>query len=542
MPAVMNMTTSVLPIPAAPRDLPPVEPAEIKAASDRRAPSAFSSTLRSVQQTHDVSGPGQRAGGADPRRDRTEENQKPMMRETDERWSDERKVRSRSVGASDDAGREPNESKETGTETPVSDGSGIPVTLDHSETTFRDRLDVLSEGGTANMQGETALLFKPEEMPEGLDAGLPAGLKIGAAMVGLVPAVHSKVPDQTMPVSDETADYRRAEIRMEGSVAQPSDSGIEGVSRLDHQASRPPTPGPLLSDMMRVEPSDSSLLAGEGGEIPPSKQSRPLTVLTENVGGSSMQGHGGDAGRLLDQTTSSPSHPSEVRHHDEEFVRAEGGHRAEQPTESEDWTWDLGRFEHDAEHVRAETESIQQSKASSGGDQEFVVHRFGMATASESESTTQSNVGDSHRQADLMPKLQRSPIHGADGDGPGPASPRFVAFEISRTDLGHINVRVAVRNDLVHAHLSSDRPDIAHYLAGGHDRLQSALQANGLEMGHFRVDIDRHGTGRSFHQGPSYGQDHAWQPEKPASEQRHMTSEPYVHVGVPYAGMLNVVA
>lgn len=532
MSVVANMMASVLPVTVAPHDQPPVEPAEIKATPERRASSAFSSTLRSVQRTHGVSSLGQRAEVSEPRQDRMEEDQKPMVRDTAERRSDEGKAHSRSVGAAGEARRESGKSKGADTETPVSDGIGIPVMLDQSERALGDQLDVSIEEGTATMQEETARSFEPGEMPEALDAGLPAGLKVGAAMVGLVPAVRSGSPDQTMPapvVSDETEDHRPQKIRMEVSIAQPSGAGVEGFLRSNHQTSRPTISEPLLNDLMRAEPSDS-----------PSNQSRSLTVLTEDVGGSSMPGHGGDAGRPLDQMTPGQFHSSEIRHHDEEFVLAEGGRRTEQPTESEDRMSDLGQFEREADHVRAEAESIWKSKAPAGGDQEFIAHRFEMTTAS--ESATQSNLGDPQRQADSMPKPQRSPIHGSDGDGLGPASPRFVAFEVSRPDLGHVHVRVAVRNDLVHAHLSSDRPDVAHYLAGGHDRLQSALQANGLEMGHFRVDIDRHGAGRSFHQGPSYGQDHGWRSEKPAPEQHHMTSELSVHAGAPYAGMLNVVA
>jgi hypothetical protein len=36
------------------------------------------------------------------------------------------------------------------------------------------------------------------------------------------------------------------------------------------------------------------------------------------------------------------------------------------------------------------------------------------------------------------------------------------------------------------------------------------LQANGLEMGQFRVDIDRQNAGRSFQQGPSQDQGRGW--------------------------------
>jgi flagellar hook-length control protein FliK len=68
-------------------------------------------------------------------------------------------------------------------------------------------------------------------------------------------------------------------------------------------------------------------------------------------------------------------------------------------------------------------------------------------------------------------------------------------FEVAQTDLGRVNVRVAMAHDTVHAYLSTDRPDVGNALMNGQDRLQSALQASGLEMGQFRVHIDRQSAG-----------------------------------------------
>jgi flagellar hook-length control protein FliK len=72
---------------------------------------------------------------------------------------------------------------------------------------------------------------------------------------------------------------------------------------------------------------------------------------------------------------------------------------------------------------------------------------------------------------------------------------RSVVFEVAQTDLGRVNVRVAMAHDTVHAYLSTDRPDVGNALMNGQDRLQSALQASGLEMGQFRVHIDRQSAG-----------------------------------------------
>lgn len=87
---------------------------------------------------------------------------------------------------------------------------------------------------------------------------------------------------------------------------------------------------------------------------------------------------------------------------------------------------------------------------------------------------------------------------------------RSVVVDLSQPDLGHVNIRVAMMNDVVHTHLSADRPEVGQYLMSGQDRLQAAFQANGLDMGQFRVDIDRQGAGRSFQQGFSQEQGQSW--------------------------------
>jgi hypothetical protein len=87
---------------------------------------------------------------------------------------------------------------------------------------------------------------------------------------------------------------------------------------------------------------------------------------------------------------------------------------------------------------------------------------------------------------------------------------RSVVFDVAQPDLGHVNIRVAMTNDMVHTHLSADRLEVGQFLVNGQDRLQAALQANGLDMGQFRVDIDRQSAGRSFQQDSSQEQGHTW--------------------------------
>jgi hypothetical protein len=105
------------------------------------------------------------------------------------------------------------------------------------------------------------------------------------------------------------------------------------------------------------------------------------------------------------------------------------------------------------------------------------------------------------------------------GESPLSATARSVVFEVAQTELGRINVRVALANEVVHTYLSSDRAEVGQFLINGQERLQTALQANGLEMGQFRVDIDRQNTGRSFQQGPSHDQGRGWHDGSPQGDE-----------------------
>jgi hypothetical protein len=125
---------------------------------------------------------------------------------------------------------------------------------------------------------------------------------------------------------------------------------------------------------------------------------------------------------------------------------------------------------------------------------------------------------------------------------PLPATTRSVVFEVAQPDLGRVNVRVAMANEMVHAYLSSDRAEVGQFLINGQDRLQAALQANGLEMGQFRVDIDRQQAGRSFQQGQSHEQGRDWNHGSPQREGGDRAAEPHDSRRSWSQGRLNLVA
>lgn len=128
-------------------------------------------------------------------------------------------------------------------------------------------------------------------------------------------------------------------------------------------------------------------------------------------------------------------------------------------------------------------------------------------------------------------------------ESPMPAMTRSIVLEVAQPDLGRVNVRVAMTNDLVHTHMSSDRSEVGQFLINGQDRLQAALQANGLDMGQFRVDIDRHSAGRSFQQGHSQDQERPWYQNPGHGQSDHATEfHDGRQAGSYSVSMLNLVA
>ncbi len=124
---------------------------------------------------------------------------------------------------------------------------------------------------------------------------------------------------------------------------------------------------------------------------------------------------------------------------------------------------------------------------------------------------------------------------------PTPSLLRSVVLEVAQPELGHVNIRVAMMNESVHAHFLTDRVEVGQFLLNGQDRLQTTLQASGLDMGQFRVDIDRQSGGRSFQQGlfQEQGQSGQQGSQRGVQEQAHGWSDEMYR---PLQGRLNVVA
>lgn len=118
---------------------------------------------------------------------------------------------------------------------------------------------------------------------------------------------------------------------------------------------------------------------------------------------------------------------------------------------------------------------------------------------------------------------------------------KSMVLELSQADLGRVNIRVAVNQDTVHTHFSSERNEMGQYLVNGQDRLQSALNASGLDLGRFQVDIDRQSAGRSFQQPTSQGQSQGHTPQG-ESQNPGQGRDEVARDTAPRRGMLNLVA
>jgi len=110
---------------------------------------------------------------------------------------------------------------------------------------------------------------------------------------------------------------------------------------------------------------------------------------------------------------------------------------------------------------------------------------------------------------------------------------RSVVVEVAQPDLGRVNVRVSLAQDLVHTHFSSDRADVGQLLVSGQDRLQSALQASGFDMGQFRVSVDRQQDQHGPQQWLAQTYDDRSQRQRGQSGQPHPQDEPSRRSGTP---------
>jgi hypothetical protein len=366
-----------------------------------------------------------------------------------------------------------------------------------------------------SVSGEGSALSGAEQHEKGSLSSAPAGLTFVAA-TGVLP---SQEPSRELPLPDSRPN---TEIKHEGSsedmrsvvaatvlqAQKDAGSGVQSaLGDVEQKAtdsyggtrSVPPSNGsPLLSQQADL---DRTLSGSPAGPMP---ENAPAPLTSDSA--RSPQGISPERSAPVIIQTNAPSplqtdahetKPLSTMPYDRQTV-ADGALQS-----SLDWSEQGGReqagHESPSPHHMTATPTPAGLASATAGE----VGTAGTAALSMSRPVESSTVS-SPAPAPPVPASRDA------GESPLSATARSVVFEVAQTDLGRINVRVAMANDVVHTYLSSDRAEVGQFLINGQDRLQTALQANGLEMGQFRVDIDRQSAGRSFQQGPSQDQGRAW--------------------------------
>lgn len=153
-----------------------------------------------------------------------------------------------------------------------------------------------------------------------------------------------------------------------------------------------------------------------------------------------------------------------------------------------------------------------------------------------------SSASSLHPRLETQPAVSVHPLQSTDWLPENSASQiKSMVLELSQADLGRINIRVAVNQDVVHTFFSSDHREMSQYLLSGQEKLQSALQISGLDLGQFHVDVNRHNAERSFQQQTPHGgaEEHARQGD---SRENGQGREESTRDTAPRRGMLNLVA
>ncbi|MEW6246990.1 MAG: flagellar hook-length control protein FliK [Nitrospirota bacterium] len=83
------------------------------------------------------------------------------------------------------------------------------------------------------------------------------------------------------------------------------------------------------------------------------------------------------------------------------------------------------------------------------------------------------------------------------GGTDGAKTVQAVQVDLDPEDLGQVRVRVVLADSTVHTHVLTEHADVGQFLLNRRDQLESALQASGLDMGQFKVSVDRQASGQA---------------------------------------------
>jgi hypothetical protein len=69
-----------------------------------------------------------------------------------------------------------------------------------------------------------------------------------------------------------------------------------------------------------------------------------------------------------------------------------------------------------------------------------------------------------------------------------------IHVDVRDGEFGDLRIRVALSQQTVHTNVTTQRVEVGEVLLQRQDQLHTALRSSGLEMGDFRVHVDRHGS------------------------------------------------
>lgn len=108
----------------------------------------------------------------------------------------------------------------------------------------------------------------------------------------------------------------------------------------------------------------------------------------------------------------------------------------------------------------------------------------------------------------------------------GPRSAHALQLEIAHpADIGQIQLRVVLADHTIHTHVRTEHADLAQFLLSRQSQLETALNHSGLDLGQFRVLVDRHGSGQAGQEGTPHAQDHPDRDVRHNSEGSHQPED-----------------
>ncbi|ALA58622.1 flagellar hook-length control protein FliK [Nitrospira moscoviensis] len=550
----LNLFVSQIPLPPSSQEVSPPQPAPAKAPDQPRGKKQFSSVLQGVRQEHEQ-----------PRAARRKESQPDGPATADRRDHAENSRAARDLpkeASPRAAGR-----RADAAEAEIPDGES-----EADRTGNRASDGPIATTSNATVQGMAAALLvtgpQPAAVPEPEEtapAGAADAALVETAMVMppsapiIAPAAHATVPSSAQPVLFESDAQEEEPSSIGSNQKGPVPAGYpveqqEPGEWFDARSMQAVSPEVPVQDKADVETDKTPVHTAvkeshaaaddlpEGGPapaaIPPASPLPPPREPVSAVTGDSLAI---PLHQPLEKPLSANESPSDqtiqkVRHDDAE----------PQPLKTHPWQTFAEQDGPSNEDSAGDHGGPEQGASPASPGIARIDHSGQQATSDPSpfaiaQSLLQGRSTDLSQPPAARPVIQVA-VPATAADLPVQGAARAVTFEVAQADLGRVNVRVAMTNDLVHAHFSSDRSEVGQFLIHGQDRLQAALQANGLDMGQFRVDIDRQSAGRSFHHEPSHEQGREDRPHAGRPESDHRSNDRFEARHPRRQGMLNLVA